>query len=96
MLFPVLWLQDDEESVIQLSRFLYRVFDMRNRAVSGEFIKFSLCSTEIEVMEVKDKWTVDLKRICEVNLDLKCKAVLNRFLMLQSVIVLCNINLRFE
>ena len=27
---------DDEESVIQLSRFLYRVFDMRNRAVSSE------------------------------------------------------------
>ena len=24
---------DDEESIIQLSRFLYRVFDMRNRAV---------------------------------------------------------------
>ena len=27
---------DDEESVIQLSRFLYRVVDMRNRAVSSE------------------------------------------------------------
>ena len=27
---------DDEESVIQLSRFLYRAFDMRNRAVSSE------------------------------------------------------------
>ena len=24
---------DDEKSIIQLSRFLYRVFDMRNRAV---------------------------------------------------------------
>ena len=27
---------DDEESVIQLSCFLYRVFDVRNRAVSSE------------------------------------------------------------
>ena len=83
------------ESVIQLSRFLYRVFDMRNRAVSSEWMKFSLCSTEIKVLEVKDKWTVDLKQMCEVNLYLKCTTVLNRFLMLQCVIFLCNINLRF-
>ena len=58
-------------------------------------MKFSLCSTEIKVMEVRDKRTVELMRMCEVNLDLKCATVLNRFLMLQSVIVLCNINLRF-
>ena len=40
------------------------------------------------VMEVKEKITADLKRMCEVNLDLKCTTVLNRILMLQSVIVL--------
>ena len=62
----------DEESAIQLSRFLYRVFDTRNRAVLSEWMKFGLCSTEMKVMEVKDKWTVELKRMCEVNLDLKC------------------------
>ena len=45
---------DDEESIIQLSRFLYRVFDVRNRAVLSQLMKFNLCPTEIKVMQVND------------------------------------------
>ena len=47
---------DDEVYVIHLSRFLYRVFDMRNRVVSSECI--SECPTEIKVMEVKEEWLI--------------------------------------
>ena len=49
---------DDKKSVIQFSRFLYRVFDLQNWAAWSESTESKLSETEIKVM---DEWTVDLK-----------------------------------